>query len=57
MAKVSSEASSTPLLNEESEWNAHMSGIVTITFLKGDVGSLLKRRLVEIARANPWLCG
>jgi len=38
-----------------------VAGIVTCTFLRGGmddgVAYMVEQRLVDIARANPWLCG
>ena len=52
------EITNTSLLKEEHMWHTEMAGIVTITFVRGkNVSDNLKKRLVDVAQANPWICG
>ena len=55
----------TALLPEETQYASMMAGIVTVTFLETKSGGtaletvadMLRARLQEVARSNPWLCG
>ena len=58
-AVVEASPTTTKLLREEDVWLPHIGGIATVTFLSNGVtaAELIKDKLLQVAKANPWICG